>query len=339
MKIANQPTQPEWYALYEAAAKFKKLGCWEWMDDDDLFGVQNPETGEFGYCCIMGKLGENFALAVYLGSEGLQCLFDMLSGKLPYSDALFAQKCLMASFEDRDYLAPEDLKVIKGLGLKFRGKNNWPFFRSFSPGLFPWFISADECRFLTIALQQAADVALRCKQNKKILDSDDPDQFLVRLAAVKDDSFTWRDEYLVPTPFEIKPLFFAADDLKVKKVKALKPKMVDAWELDTFFLPTPVGEKGRPYYPKVCLCLDHNYGLILSFHMVQDFREQGHEFHDMLLRTIEDSGKMPKKLLVANDETLLLFKDLADKLGVKLVINEHLKHVEEAKYSLIEFME
>lgn len=61
-----------WQNLYQAMAEFKNMRPWEWMHDDDVFAVQNPVHGELGYCCIMGALGEVFALGVYLGSDGLE---------------------------------------------------------------------------------------------------------------------------------------------------------------------------------------------------------------------------------------------------------------------------
>src|SRR5262250_1364521 len=102
----------EWVALYEAAKTFKELGCWEWMYDSDLFGVQNPETGEIGYCCIMGNLGEVFALNVYQGSEGLNSYWllheqsTLADEGVPMSPAelLGSQKCLAVSYEDRSDL-------------------------------------------------------------------------------------------------------------------------------------------------------------------------------------------------------------------------------------------
>lgn len=70
MNIAK-PTREEWNSLYQAAIDFKRLACWEWMYGDDIFGVVDPETGETAYCCIMGESGEYFAVAGYLGPEGL----------------------------------------------------------------------------------------------------------------------------------------------------------------------------------------------------------------------------------------------------------------------------
>lgn len=80
MEKVNQPTQAEWRALYEAAVSFKRASCWEWMYDDDIFGVANPETGEVAYCCIMGNAGEHFGIAAYLGAEGLDGVLGLLSG-------------------------------------------------------------------------------------------------------------------------------------------------------------------------------------------------------------------------------------------------------------------
>ena len=55
----------QWRELYNAAIELKKLKPWEWMWDSEIFGVQNPETGEVGYCCVMGRGGEHYAMAVY----------------------------------------------------------------------------------------------------------------------------------------------------------------------------------------------------------------------------------------------------------------------------------
>ena len=70
----KSPSIEEWNDLYAAAVDFKKLKPWNYMWDSDMFGVQNPVTDEIGYCCVMGRSGEHFALGIFLGSEGLEQL-------------------------------------------------------------------------------------------------------------------------------------------------------------------------------------------------------------------------------------------------------------------------
>jgi hypothetical protein len=108
------PSIQEWRDLYNAVIEFKKIECWNWMWDSDLFGVQNPVTGEIGYCCVMGGAGELFALTVYLDSEGLDGYLKMQSEEFYPSpeEMLNLQKCLMASFEDRKYLQKEDSDLL-----------------------------------------------------------------------------------------------------------------------------------------------------------------------------------------------------------------------------------
>ena len=181
----------EWSALFDAAIAFKELRCWEWMYESDLFGVQDPNTGEVGYCCVLGNLGEVLALNVYFGAEGLESYWSPHEVDEAERDdplrayaVLNSQKCLMASFEDRSTLHKTDLRLIRELGLQFRGKKAWPMFRNYLPGYYPWFlVSPEEIRFLTLTLQQAKEVALKMTENPDFLipPTEDEDLYLVRV--------------------------------------------------------------------------------------------------------------------------------------------------------------
>jgi len=126
------PSPEEWRALYGAAVAFRDLAPWRWMVDSNLFGVANPEDGTVGYGCVLGNLGQQFGLALYLGDDGLRGYLHLQSGAAWPTDGstLFSQHCLLASFEDRSMLEPRDRDMVKALGLRFRGANAWPHFRS-----------------------------------------------------------------------------------------------------------------------------------------------------------------------------------------------------------------
>ncbi len=56
--------------LYDLALAFRKAKLWKRLYDSEIFAV-SLSNGEIGYCCIMGCLGEHFALAVYIGEQGM----------------------------------------------------------------------------------------------------------------------------------------------------------------------------------------------------------------------------------------------------------------------------
>ena len=116
----EQPGIEDWKNLFDAAIKFKEVDCWDWMWDSDLFGIQNPKNGEIGYCCVMGKNREHFALGVYLGTEGLEGLNKVQDRDVvkENSDLLHFQNCLMASFEDRSDLREKDFEISRKLPLE-----------------------------------------------------------------------------------------------------------------------------------------------------------------------------------------------------------------------------
>ncbi len=160
----------EMKALYRAAAEFRKLAPWEWMDDSEVFGVQDPKTGEIGYCCVLGALEEVFALVVYMGEKGLRVHLDMQDGNFEPEDpdVGFMQDCLMASFENKEDMDKDDIRLIKRLNLNFRGGHSWPMFKRYKPGYFPWHPDREEVLFLTDALAQATEVCQQLLENEDI---------------------------------------------------------------------------------------------------------------------------------------------------------------------------
>jgi len=198
--LDNTPTETEWKKLYQKAAEFGKLKPWEWMGDEELFAVKNPETGETAYCCVMGRMGEFLGLAAYLGSDGLDTFFQIQSGQISPDDpdSLYLQRALMVSYEDREDIADEDYDVMRGLGLRFRGQNRWPLFRSLLPHYYPWFLEKDEAQFLTVILEQALDVCKRLKNEPELLIPASFGEIFIRIPEKTVEGLEWKDGWIDP---------------------------------------------------------------------------------------------------------------------------------------------
>lgn len=333
------PNLDEWRALFSAAQRYEALGCWEWMLDSDLIGVQNPETDEIGYCCVLGNLGEFIALAVYLGSDGLDGHERIESGEFAVGDlnALFVQRCLMASFEDREDLDKQDLKLIKTLGLKFRGRQAWPQFRSHLPGYAPWYLTAGEARFLTLALEQTALIAPRLKDNPDLLNPPEKGHYLVRIPEKKNDHYEWREEWRKPDPANVVDLPAPAVDLSV--MQAIQKQNLPRhgiWEFDFFMAPFTIGENGRPYYPYIGLWVDHASGLVLHFDLTnpKDYRQS---LCAQFLSLISNAGYLPQQVLVKHTEPYELAWPIADHLKFELRQVKALPLIEQAWQSLLAY--
>ena len=121
----------EWRVLYEAAAKIKELKPWEKFWDMDLFAL--AEGADIAFAVILGRGGECYGISIYEGFEGLNDFWRLCNqGRLNISEtyAGLTQTNLTCYWGDRNELSQEQYQIIKSLGYKFRGKNQWPYFLS-----------------------------------------------------------------------------------------------------------------------------------------------------------------------------------------------------------------
>lgn len=308
----------EWSVLFDAAIAFKGLKCWEWMYDSDVFGVQNPETGEIGYCCVMGRLGEVLALNVYPGPKGLASyrhLHELARRGAP-EDALGShallntQRCVMVSYEDRSDLQAEDLDLIRSLGLKFRGKKAWPMFRSYRPGYLPWFLSSSEARLLLVALQQAVKVAEQIRVDPLVLGTqkDAHKKILVR----KFEKGMWKDAWEHPPEDESLPIVPIINDLRLAQLKQANFPRKGTWATDCIFLPMPIQDGTRPYFPYAFPVLSRE-GMIMGMELLNPGEIEStvpQTFMDLL----EKAQSLPQSLQVGSEQIFVLLEPIARKL-------------------------
>lgn len=340
----DEPTPDEWRTLYATAVAFRDRAPWEWMEEEEVFGVQDPESGVVGYCTITGNLGEHFALIVYRGTAGLDGLWRMRLGPPPgpmtsLVEVLVLQDCLMASFEDRELMQPADLERFKHLGLKFRGRNAWPQLRSYLPGYEPWHLTGSESRFLTCALQQALEVAERYQEDT--LPAPGPfGPYLVRVPAPGSDGRVWHDALRRPEalPNEPVPKELQVDPARLARLRESLPGTDGIIEVDLFTAPTVIREAKdqRPFLPTLLLMVDAGSEHLLG---VGTFPSGGPvPAAAAFVDSLERVGMLPAQARVAQEAVYAALEQPARELGIELRWVNELPAVEDARGSLFEHL-
>jgi hypothetical protein len=342
--VEDLPTNRQWRRLYEAAVGVKELSPWEWMTEADVFGVQDPETGELGFVSVMGLLGEHYAISLYLGAEGLYAFWNLQDvgpsvGPSSASEALLEIPQLQASFEDRNELDARDREVIKELGFKFRGRKAWPMFRSYRPGFFPWFLEAEEARFVAEALNQLLEVAPRFRKDHSLLAPGD-ESYLVRVAHQEGGTHVWEDEVMEVPPPEPVLVQIEMDPGALENLERL-PQSGHEFEMDLFMFLTPIqGEKGaRPVFPYMLLTVDAESGMVLGTELLEPDPSLEAMWGSVPLavtRQLAGLGLRPKEVAVESELLFGLLQPLAESARFELKRSHFLPALHEAKEALFE---
>lgn len=287
----------DWLDLYDAADRFREAQPWHWFTESDMFAVQDPVSKEWGFCSILGGNGEHFALHVYLGAEGLYKLNQMVenAAKLKPMDGLLLQKCLAVSFEDREFMQPEELKDIKSLGLKYRGSRRWPSFRNFEPGYYPWFFEeAWQVRMMRYALEQALVVVEQYRDEPGVLFSEE--QFLARVPDKRKEPITWTEKWIDVPPYDPLQEFkkqYPLNEVKLETVARLKKHTNAAWQVGLYDFPEPLQDgRERPYLPYVILAVDNKSELILGVKFIKPCQFPG-ELGNLFIDYLADAPGLP----------------------------------------------
>ncbi len=343
------PSLEQWQRLYQLAVEVKAMAPWNWMMEDDLFGVENPDSDEMGFVSVMGAAGEHFAVTVYLGSAGLRGFMAMHEDgrQETVREIFFTIPQVQVSFEDRDLLTGEDRGVIKTLGLKFRGRNAWPWFRSYLPGYAPFYLSAAEARFLTCALEQVLIVAPRFREDLSLFygeedEEEDEDRgMFIRAYSATAAGDVWTDRYQREFSSHVTSVVVRVDNATLDRLGSL-PQRKMIVEIDAFMLPQAVQEgKSRPKYAYPLMLVDADSGYVLGFelmHVETTLEEMWSRMPGAILDQLAQMGLKPSMIKIRPGVLQGLLEPVAKEVGIKVQSSARLPMLDEAKQAMLAFM-
>ncbi len=327
-----------WRPLYEAALEYRDLMPWRFLYDDQLFAVKDPLTGQTGYCCVLGTLGEVIALCVYRGSEGLEFYQRIQSGMIgPGDDEIITgQNAILAEFADRRELEKEDLSILKSLNLVIRGRKQYPRFRSYLPGYSQWFLNETEVRFLTLALTAACHFAGDYLKNQTILQSDTIDHYLTYMPQRGEDgSLFWLKEWLRPEPVpDPATARLPYNEIRLQKLKQMSLKPDTAWEADGLLMPGILHDQDRPYFARILAVAHHDSGFMLSFNLTPYAADPYPPLTEAIVSAIEKHKRLPSEIKLANKHACEAVQPVAESLGLKITLSKNLKAIKRFKTGL-----
>ncbi|MCO5189290.1 MAG: hypothetical protein M9928_09370 [Anaerolineae bacterium] len=339
----NQPTQSQWQTLYAAAKAVQELAPWQWMTEVDLFGIEHPVTGELGFVSVMGQLGEHLAIAVYIGADGLSGFTRLLElGPMMTAEDVLLTPQLQASFENRSEITKRDYEVIKSLGLKFRGRQAWPQFRSHKPGYEPWYVNAAEARFLQIALEQLLHVADRYAEDEDYPPEFPGEKLLFRVPeANKEGVIVWRDEIRpIPEPVAM-PVTTTIDRDLLTYIDSC-PRVGNEFELGfSIMLGTIIGDRGqRGYTPFNLIMVEGESGYILGanlFTAKPTIIDMWAQIPQTFLQFLSHHNVVPAAVYTHQPMIYDLLQGVTQELKIELVLTPDVPALRNAMDALAQF--
>ncbi|SKA96650.1 hypothetical protein SAMN05443428_1226 [Caloramator quimbayensis] len=321
-----EATLEEWRELYEAAIKIKEMKPWEKLWDMDLITIMPDKESEPTICSIMGKGGNFCGIGAYIGLEAIHNFFLLSqSEEMPPNQSVRYQKCILCNYGNREELTQDEYEIIKKLGYKFRGKNNWIYFKVYDPIYMPFMPDKSEVIKMTEILKQLYFALEELNDGLKVNFEDG--NTLLRMFDKENNTWINKEmpvfmpeiEYKVPT---------LDDEVLIKRLKSKKPNKA-ILNLDIAYLNSVINDKkyDKPLAMRLCILSDIKNGMVLQQHVMVPEDDEINVIFNVVISYILKMG-IPKTIYVRDKYMYCIIKDLCQKVGIELKISQQLPAVD-----------
>lgn len=325
-----------WQRLYGTAAKVREMEPWRWMEETDIFGVKVQDNDVILFVSVMGLLGEYHAVALYPGEKAVSQFWEMqrMSAERNVADLLVGIRQVHAAFGPKRELESEEKRIVRQLGLNFKGANAWPYFRAYRPGWFPWLVDLQEAQWALLALEQLLDVAPRLKGDRRLVArKPGTSTYFVRVADGGGEIRAWHDEK-IECPPPSTPIELSVPMSLLGAVRGIERSDLTI-ELDVAPSPMPIGTKGeRPQMPYLMLAVEPDSSFVLGAQLLMvdgEMESMWAQVPAKLLEMIASHKMRPGRIVVRTPWVAAVLGRMCQELGIVIEKDTELPAVEEVR--------
>lgn len=333
--MRTEATLKEWRALYDIAIRIKEMKPWEELWDMDLVTILLEGKEEPCICSVMGRGGECYGIGAYIGIESIHNFFVVAnSPDVPSHQLIRYQNNIMCNFGNRDELTNKERNIIKELGLKFRGKNNWIYFRVFEKGYAPYMPNRSEVLELTDILKNLY-MALGALHKGVKVDFEGGHTLMRRFDEERNLWINYEMPVFIPEVQYNIPVL--QDEILIKRLKK-QPQDSAILELDIAYLNSAIKERGydKPLIPRLCVLADVRSGMLLEQIMMTPDDDEVEVIFGIIINYIMQRGK-PKQIIVRDEYISSILTDLCKQVGVEMVISGEMPGIDEFVESFFQY--
>lgn len=323
--------------LYGEATRFMLERPWGFLADEELILMDDPESGERCYCCVMGAAGEWIGMYAYQGEENYRMYRKLADGHRPDPYGYYEkQKGVSLEIVRAAELEAADRVLLKAFEHPLKKGMLAPQFRAVRPGYLPWYVTEGEGRLLQYCLRAvngfcvaATDEDLEKFWQKKdvfplVVPENKGQEYKVRLVTAPSPG---------PVPIEVPEL----DEERIRRIAVECKKSETILEAEHFFAPGIIGQKNER---KMCMhptiIADANTGFLYHGEFGMPGESPAATVSRALLAAMESAHFVPAEVRVKETGLGTGLAGLAVALGFEVRTVKNLPATHEAKSFLIE---
>ncbi len=318
------PEDIEWRRLFEISLRLRKLEPWKNYKNTEIITLETDDA-EPCFCSILGSEGDYYGVSLYPGYKSLSGLLKILTlgADPPLNVILENQQCLTVYFGEKDILSPGDLSAMElGDFSPEPGPANNIFFRTYTPGLAPWYINSEESRLLLKNLSILYQGLLLAAEKNLKANPEKSENLYIKATGSQE-----AEIYLNELPsFDLtEQIPVIKDELFIARLKR-QPRITNAMEAEATYLPSPVldGESLRPCFPQIVALADHDEGIIEDHKILSPEDNVDEEIINLLANYIKSHGR-PRVLIIRKQGIYNKIKDLCHKINLRIEERDNLE--------------
>ena len=307
-----------WQELYTVIQQWNEIKPWTYIGSNDWIKISFENEDSF-YCSIMGLMNDCICISIYTGDEGYSDLMSITAEPIDKSVTkylMYEETCLTFYMGDREEVPTQQKKIIKELGLKFRGRGNWPYFISYKKRYFPYHINDEQAQIFIKVIKKLIEIVTAYANHE--IDIKFNEEEIIN--AYQSNGQWFYEPLCLPEAFD-KFTPIEIDDEEILQQIHSASDNNHGLIMDLTYLNISISDKSypRPINSLLFIVLDEESQMILGTHLLDPEDDEISLVLSFLVDYILKTGK-PSRLFVRNPIIWAAVVDICEKIDIELIV-------------------